>query len=458
MFSIPAMPQITGGEANPLAGAIPQAAQLQQALINNYLNSVKAQYAQPQAEQDLQKAILANQQSQQNLDWNPKRWQSDIGLQNAQAGLANQQAKFYPKVTQSEIDLRKAQTNEAAAHAGSLGVEAQINQMKLDKLKEYLKQNYSNVSLPSSASSGQTNADQMASTQTDSEQPSAQQPSNTIYGIDNPNPTQSDMLNQMLFGMDTFSPRLQNAKTQQQDQYNQYQKSISEAVQEANSAAKLKQTLEIFNRAMDNSYYKGQTLGGLPSSGFLTSVLLAGHDLSNEQIADKQISQMLPGAITELRDAMGSARFSNMDMLAAGNMKFSRSMNDTTRKVQSDFINGLYNRMEEKAKFYSLMGNPQGPQKQVADMAWQSYQENFPLSGTDDKGQLKFNSENLNNWPLYTTPKALDSIRRTGSYTPTQKEKNTFYMKVPDGNGGFVVLPVKKGQIESMFRKGALPL
>lgn len=441
--------------------------------ISNQLNQVKAKYADSMAQQDLQSKVLTN--------------------------------KWFGPEKQSEIGLRGAQKKEATARAGSLGTESQMNQLKLNYMKQYLGQNTnqssnSNYQLQNDGSSSQIQENQQQMVQPSSPGQNISQPSsmnvnqssggsdqainypqsssitpvashgvstgqnyadgqstNNIYGIQTPTPTKDDIANQMFFGMDTFTPRLQNAKTQQQDQYTQYQKEISQTLQEANTATKLKQNLSIFNKAMDNSFYKGQLRGSMPSKG-LSTALLMGHDLSNEQIADQQISNMLPGAMAEMRDAMGDGKFSNMDMMAASNMKFSRNMDDKTRKIQSDFINGIYNRMEEKAKFYTLMGNPKGPQKNIADMAWQAYQENFPISGTDEKGNLSNKPENLKNWPLYTTPKAIDSIQRTGTYQPSEKEKNTFYMKFLDDKGEFKILPVKKGQVESAFRKGAIPL
>jgi len=278
--------------------------------------------------------------------------------------------------------------------------------------------------------------------------PSDGSPSNSMYGIDTPSLTQSDIANKMLLGIDTFSPRMENAKKQQQDQYSQYQKTLGETIQQANAAQKAKQVLAIFNNAMDKSFYKGSRLGEIHSSGLFSPP----GDLSNEQIADNAISNLLPGAITELREAMKSGQFSVADLQAASRMKVSRSMTDDARKTQTQWLNGIYDRFDEKAKFYTAMGNPNtGAQKTNADMLWEQYQRDFPLISSDGK---TYQGSSLGNWPLYTTPRAVASIQSTGTYKPNKAERETFMMKLPDGS----VVPIKKGKVESAFRKGARPL
>lgn len=84
-FTMPSYPMFTPEQINPYANAL-------QKLLSGYTGTVQAAYAKPNAEQELQKAIIANKLSQQQYQWNPKIWQSEIGLRGAQSGLAGAQA------------------------------------------------------------------------------------------------------------------------------------------------------------------------------------------------------------------------------------------------------------------------------------------------------------------------------------------------------------------------------
>jgi hypothetical protein len=403
-----------------------------------YQTGVKSRYAQPMAEQGLVKAVQENQ-------WNPKIWQSEIGLRGSQSGLYNQEAKWWGPKSQAEISLQEAQAKNYGSQAG-------MNQLKLDYLRKMLEggnnQSVEGGSSPGSIGGNGSNVSS-SSTQATMNEPSSTKPSNSVYGIDTPQPSQQDIVNKMLLGVDTFTPKMENAKNQQQAEYKAFQEGLTESVKEANSANNMNQAIKIFNNAMDASSYKGPFKGMMPSSGWETAIF----DVKNEQQADRAALQMLPAAMTTLRDAMGNARFSNLDTNYAAKMKFDRTMSDETRDTQTKWIGAINDRMQEKPKFYSVLGNPKsGAQKTQADALWQEYQNQFPLIAKD--GQSVLNS-NLHNWPLYTTPKAVESIRRTGTYTPTASEKNTFMMAIPDGQGNYVVAPVKKGKVESAIRKGA---
>lgn len=71
-FSMPNYPLLNAEQTNPFANLITNA-------LNTYQSGIKSKFMQPMMEQDLKKAVLENQ-------WNPKIWQSEIGLRGAQAG------------------------------------------------------------------------------------------------------------------------------------------------------------------------------------------------------------------------------------------------------------------------------------------------------------------------------------------------------------------------------------
>jgi hypothetical protein len=470
-LQFPDFQRISFDEANPwLVGAergqklaqssmmFPQ--DMQSKILANQIAQVQAKYAEPMAKESLTAAQLQNM-------WNPKIWGSEIGLRGAQAGKLGKETQWYDKEAQARINLQGAQT-------AGLNAEAGMNQLKLDFLKSTLAgqqpqggggQMPMGAGGSSPAGMGAGGGAQITDGTHNTpvagsgySTPGISSPSaSTIYGIDTPSLTKQDIANKMLLGIDTFSPRMENAKKQQQDQYTQYQKTLAETIQEANSAQKAKQVLALFNNAMDNidngvtGGMKGAYWGSSPSQGWRTMFHTA-ENVKNAQIADNAVSNLLPGAITELREAMKSGQFSVADLNAASRMKVSRTMDDDTRHTQTQWLNGIYDRFDEKAKFYTAIGNPRtGAQKANADMLWEQYQREFPLISSDGKD---FQGSSLGNWPLYTTPRAIASIQATGTYKPSAAEKSTYMMKLPDGR----VVPIKKGKVESAFIKGARPL
>lgn len=457
-IQFPDFQRISFNEANPsLVGAergqklmqnfmqFPQ--DLRAKILANQIAQVQAKYAEPMAQGNLTKLNLEN-------EWAPKLNQATIGLQGAQSGLAGAQTKnVNAEAEMNNLKLHylqqmlgggsASQTPTAGGGSGNSGQSQEfgaVNQASPGMVED----------IANNGNSAYRNGSQPAPQQ---QAPAPQ--SNAVYGIDTPMPSKNDITNKMLLGMDTFTPKMENAKAQQQEQYKSYQATVASSIQEASTAQKMNQIMAMFNNAMDKARYKGPTFGNAPSSGWATAFMPG--DLSAEQIADTQVANLMPGAITDLKDAMGTGKFSNLDMMAASKMKLGRTMSDETRQNQTAWLNGVNERMKERAKFYSTLNSDprNAPQKATADMAWQEYQNNFPLVGDD--GQT-FNGSNLGNWPLYTTPKAIASIQTTGSYTPSKAEKSTFMMRIPDGRGGFVIAPVKKGKVESAFRKGARPV
>lgn len=409
------------------------AANLQETQLGNQKSQALLPYVGPTAAADL----LSKQQENK---WNPKKWQSEINLQSSQTGKLKKETDWYDTEAKAKTDLEKAQ-------AGLYGTQAQENAIKISYLRNALS-SLSNNTNGSNQNPNTPNTNNKPNTSGSSEDISNIPSKNSIYGIETPKPNQDDIINKSLFGIDTFTPKQKTAIDQQNTQRESYQKEISNAVAQANSAQKAKQVVSLFNNYMDKSTLKGPFWGDSPTQGWRT-ILHPGHDYTNEQGAEATIANMLPGAITELRDAMKSGQFSVADLNAASKMKLSRNMTDEVRKNQSAWLNGVYNRLEEKSKFLSsLYNNPNiGADSTTAEIAWQNYQNQFPLISKDGETYL---GSNLGNWPLYSTPKAIASIKSTGSYVPSKSEKETFMMITPEG----LKVPIKKGHVESAFRKG----
>jgi hypothetical protein len=371
--------------------------------------------------------------------------QSNRNLQRAQAenerATANKtkkQTSRYDKEMDARIMLQQQQANEMNANAGNLR----------EKTKNYGFESEARRGLEQAQSQeARANAQktQMLVDELNKGGGGTQQGSESQYGIETPQLTPQDIKNKALFGQDTFTPKMKSAQEQQAVQRQSYEKEMASSIQQANAGQKMQQAMNVFNAAMDRSYFKGSTLGHVSTSLPLVN-------MSSEQSADRASLQMLPAVVEGLRDAMHSSRFSNLEFMTAKSSKFDRTMDDETRKLMTDWIGGINQRFKEQPKFYQMMGNPQsGAKKSEADQLWAAYQQQFPIISNDGKS---FESQNLDNWPLFTTPKAIASIQTTGTYKPTKSEKNTYMMKYPDGNQ----LPVNAGQIEEAFRAGARPL
>lgn len=438
---LPNFQAISFDQANPaLQGAVQGQRLLQNtqalkaSILANQIAKVKSAYAQPMAEQ----ALIA---SKQTNEFYPQLSRSMIGLQGAQAGLAG-----------SQSGLAGAQTTGA-------NIENQMNNLKLHYLQQRLGGQTMGAPQEDSGSfNGATgDSNNVGAGNGGNYQSSQSAPTSSgAYGISTPQPDSDDIQNKMLLGMDTFAPKLQNAKTQQQDQYHQYQEELSKSIQDANIAQKTKQLLSMFNNAMNNSYYRGASLGMVPSKGWSTAMTPG--SLSNEQQADSMSSQLLPTAMTDLRSAMGRGQFSIPDLHAAQQMKVDRTMTDEQRDNQTKWLNGVADRMEEKAKFFTMLGNPQsGAQRAQADMLWQTYQEQNPLVSDDGK---TFNPNSLGNWPVYATPKAIQSIKETGTYVPSASARGNFWMQLPPDaqNPKGRIVPIKKGNVEAVLKLGGRPL
>lgn len=422
--------------------------QLQNAKLANMIKQVQANYAEPNAQAALKTA-------QQHNQYDPRIWESQIGLQGAQAGKANKETQWYDREANARV-------KEAEALAGLHGEQARQAALLNDEYRKRLIGNQSaqqqNVS---GTDQGQSQAQGVEPSQTQQPQniPSGQfAAENTTYGIPNPTVTNDDIINQKLFGIDTYSSKKDMFNEQLKDQYTKFNNQIQSGVKGVNSAQKARGAINTFTNAMDTMDKEGGLTGPFwgtsPTSGWRTA-FHPFHDYTQEQIAENAQANIIPGAMAEVKEAMGEGKFSVIDMQAAQKMKFDRTMTKDARKNATEFMNGIFNRMDESTKFYQTLNNPRkGVDKSTADLLWQNYQNNFPL--TDEKGN--YQGKNVGNWPLYTTPKAIASVKATGTYKPTQAEKDCYMMNVPDKSGKYHMLPVKKGKVEQLFRSGATPL
>lgn len=415
--------------------------------------------------------IMGGQQIGQNFRMNPllvEQQKLSNALNEYKKQYEGQRASLYPQLIQAELAKAQAEPGQIRAHTSALGAQAGLHSAEAREKNlrlKYMQDLLSNPSAQNQPMGGSAQGGGFGGGMAPNMDGEASgfgegggfggmpnqgmMPQESVYGIPTPTPTREDIKNKMFLGIDTFSPRRDNAKAQQEDQYKQYQEAIGNSLKAANGAASFNQAMGVFNNAMDRSTYKGSFLGTLPSSGILTAGM---GNVSPEQEADRAAMNMLPAAIETLKDSMGQARFSNLDMGMAAKMKFDRTMTDEARELQTQWIGAVNHRMQEKSKFLSVVGNPQsGLTKNQAEQLWQSYQEDLPL--INEKGNKVMNSS-LDKWWFYTTPKAIESLKNTGSYHISKEELNTVPMRLPDNR----IVPIKKSDFSKAYNFGARPL
>jgi len=371
---------------------------------------------------------LEQQKSRQELQWNPKIWQSEIGLRDAQAGLASQQAQWVGPQAQAEIFKNKAQ-------GGLFGVEAQKQALLVNMIKEKLAGTQPTGTYSTASAGASESGKGQAAAAEETQNP------NVLYGVEIPQPSKEDIVNKMAFGIDSFSKKYDTANEKSKQEFTTFNKNIADAVASAKQATDMNKILSLYNNAMDKSKFKGPLWGHTP--------IMPGMD--NEQIADKAASQLTPNAAAQLRDAMGSARFSNLDMQYAQNLKVDRTLGDDARKTQSTWLTLVNERTKNIAKMQTMLMNSKQVTSSQADMLTAEMQNQLPLiSETDKNGAQYALPENVNKWPAYTTPKAIAAIKTSGTYHPSKAALAAVYMQKPSGE----IVPVKSSKVGKALKLG----
>jgi hypothetical protein len=409
-------------------------ANLQKALLENKMQEYKNKmesYLEPNyqtlAQSQVDLAKLAPKEHEQKMaeiaqlmQYNPQRWQSEMNLQGAQTGKLNKETSWYDREAAAKIKAEEAQ-------AGLHGAESQVKKMMVD----YLRGGEGGAA----GQGGTGGIGGIAQSSSGSGQ--------SIYGVDVPRPTKEDIMNKMLFGIDTYAARSQGAQDQIKNETKAFNEKVAQATQESQSAASMKDAVNVFNNAYKQATFKGSTLGGYPSTGIGTVI----GDFSAEQTLDMAANQMLPAAISQIKNAMGDGKFSNLDMMQASKLKFYRGMDRDTLNTQTDWVNAVESRSQEKAKFYGRLRNPAyNIDSTTADLLWTNYQNNQHLISKDGKSVL---NENLNKWPVYTTPAAIQSIKESGVYNPPKSVLKAVWMQLPSGD----IVPIAPNKTAEAIKK-----
>lgn len=315
----------------------------------------------------------------QEMQYKPRRWESEIAHQGAQTGKLNKETQWFDRIAQDEHEYKKALT-------GHYGAEAQKTAMIMNMMK--------------GSGQGEVNkpeAGEYAGTPVNEEIMGN-------YGVQMPKPTQQDMQNKFLLGNDTYGLKVKDAMQQKQLQEKKYEGKINDVNKQITSTRNFNDLNTKYNYYMDNAWQTGPLGGRTPAMG------------SDAQQAQQTIEDMSTAAVEEMRQAMGTGQFAVADLQAALRRKPSRTWGPELRKSYTEGREAIENRLDQQRQFYMIAKEKKIP-SDLADSAWQLYQNQYKIY--DDKGSKVIKREG-NEWKQYLSPEALTSIRMTGDYKPNK--------------------------------------
>lgn len=407
---------------------------------------------------------LGNQLKQKEVEYYAPNIESEMNLRGAQAGLLGQQSKYYPEKMEWERDLRRAQAREAVAKA--LGQE-RINKI-VDKEDADLDEGYdfgdvySTTSptggVPTKATTSPaslegatfdiaqkiaslTGIDSLANAlKTVKENPlmnvalsrpdafdslDPQTQINTVisanknhpYGIALPS-TRKGVIEKATTGSTSrYGAQTNSAIKQIDEQRKLYRdEGMANALQNQSMDEHMQQVKQ-YNALMDKTTQRGTSLMGKTGGVFKSQIA---DDI------DKIANNIALKGIENLRAAMGNAKFTNMDLQIASNMKLNRQWSDEARARYTQWSKGVKNRMDERSKFFSIASNPRmGIPHDMAIKLWDRFQAHHPISLTPNASnpeELRIAQYKKDSWKKYLTPEAVRSVVMTGDYKPKESD------------------------------------
>lgn len=422
MFNVPLLnPQQTSPFGNLIQGA-----------LQNYQQGIQARYANPMAQQQLQAAQLQNK-------YNPQIWQSEIGLRGAEGSELSSEAVLnrFKQQNPEYMDVLASIYRSQLGQGQPQGQQQQPQPQGQPSPYPSSQQNNMGVAQPSG---GMNNPPNMSSDNTGIANDAVGSATGD-YGLPAPSLSAgatNPLISKLVGVSPTDTAKMNTHYAQVQDQYNRYAEESTEANKAAIAANNMKQSLAVFNNATDNTDLSGSLLGHLPAV------------TTEAQESDLASAKALPESIHAVKEAMGSARFSNLDLQQADKLNFTRTMNKGTRKLYTDWVNLAADRIMEYPQLINWAKNPaNGMRIEDTKRAWQLYQQQNPIISKDGKSV-----NNNPKYPLsdYLTPQALASIKNTGTYNPDKNTisnteavsdkfrspsktiGNTKYIKGPDGD------------------------
>jgi hypothetical protein len=433
-FTMPDYPLLSDEQVNPFANAVSKA-------LSGYNEGLKTRFAKPKMEQELQKAILENL-------WNPRLWESEIGLRGAQAGLAGSEAaknRFLvgnPQYISPEgmlisqaLGQRNPQSGVGSNGNAGGGYQSQpqasgnyprVNQNRAQALDqgvqdEGLGQGYSLSPEEQQHSATMKPGDSMVIGQGQS-QPQQQSPQqlpadSSQYSPDalafNPPQMQSPTGNPQLdtlwykkFGMPPVSQAQMDIEQKKAEKYNDtLNEKNTEFASQANFANESTLNAHKFLDALDRSVAieRGAIPGGMKA-------------LTNAAMEMDGYSSAMAAAATSLFKEGNAIHKSDIELQQM--LKPNRKLN---KDVAFDFAQGVIaknDRMKERQQFYAR-GSQLKLRPDVLDSMWNKYETDRPYINSESKMP---NDAYKGTWQDYLRPESINSFVSGKDFTPPNQK------------------------------------
>lgn len=383
-----------------------------------YQTGIQSRYAQPMAEQGLVKAVQENQ-------WNPKIWQSEIGLRGAQAGLAGSEAsknRFLvqnPEYISAEgklmaLAIEQQRKQQEQQQAQLLSQQQQPQQPQVQPQSNILNQ-------PNQASNGQqTPFINPKLVQSQFSQPQNNQAAQAQYSPDalafNPptlqSPTGNPSLDNLYYNKFGMSPIVKTQIELAKAQSEKYQTQNIERNKEFNNQAVFanESTLNAqkFLDALDRStsLERGYASGKTPA-------------ITNSQQEMDAYGNNMAIAATKLMQGENAVHAADIEINKMA--KPGRQQNEEVAFDLAHAVIAKNDRLKERQQFYSegTQLNGVGLKPEIMDAMWNKYETDRPYIDVDTKMP---NDAYKGTWKDYLSPQAINSFLQGKDYTPPNQK------------------------------------
>lgn len=411
-LQLPNFRRISFDEANPMLVGLERGQKLgqgfakfplemQQMILANKIKEAEAKYAEPMAASGLKTA-------QQHNEFDPRIWQSEIGLRGAQAGLAGSEAN------KNRFLVNNPQYMSPEGMLISQAMEAQKHAMAAQQNQNQGEGSYG--SSPSFSGGGQQPSAPPAQQQLP--QPNGPQYSKNQYNSDAlafnppslPSPTGNiglDSLYYKKFGMD---PIMQTQMDLSKSQAEKYQQQNIERNKEFNNQS-------VF--ANESTLNAHKFLDALERSSSLERGYLGGHSpaISSASQEMETYGANMAAAATKLFQGNNAVHAADIELQQMA--KPNRKQNEN---VSFDLAQGVIaknDRMKEKQQFYA-QGTQLGLKPEIMDSMWNKYETDRPYISSDTKMP---NDAFKGTWRDYLHPEAVNEFLRGKDFNfPNQKK------------------------------------
>lgn len=395
----------------------------QQALQNVFKN-VQGAYDTAYKPKNMAEALLAAQLKNKHdsiiNQYLPRSEEARIANTEAGTGLIGHQSKYYDRNAESEIALRDAQRGLYGAQAQQAAQEAEMKRRMSEMMfsqpgsssfsggQSNNNANTPGAGMPMYASNLQNSISQQGGSPFNQIKNMQETNQNSPYGIQSLSPSTQDLASKMLFGIDTYGDKQKQNLEQVKQERDAYTKKSAGIDSELAASNKQGQLLDRYNKLMDETLLTGP---------YGSQIKLP---TAKRQEIQALSRDMILSGIEELKSAMGSAKFSNLDLQTATARKPDETWSADARREYTERFKAFNDRLNERAAFNQLASDPRtGVSSSLADRLWSAYQKHHPIVA--DAKTLELNKYKPDNWASYLTPEAISSIKERGDYNPKDK-------------------------------------